>query len=677
MTIKKKLILAFGIFILLISCIIMLNQSVTNQAKNRYEKLRVEIQPAIKSIDKFMQVNNFLQLLIKQKTNEATGHDVILDNKIDAIVEVEIPNLVRVFTEIEIIANDKEIKKNLSSVIFTTNEISDQVKVIKGHLRSKKNYLDRKNVEKCLYIYNHKISPRAEKVNRDLFNLKREYNDANLQLQKDLKTNFSDISFLILVFGSIGIVIGIGIAIQTVKSILKPIEKLKESAAIIGKGDYNHQLEISGADELSDLKKSFNQMSTSLKESFDVIKKQQEQQEITNTIKSAKNILYESLKGDLSVHEITTKTLSFFINFFEIRTGAFYIKDENGILVCESFHNQGSLAEVVANVPEGDLNIDYYLRSKKVIIPSSMNDLNWDSSLPNVLSEEEILLIPIQFANEAIGLIELVMIKAPKEIELNFIKEVNESIGLAIIAAQSLSNLEQAHDQLEGYSTELKLKNKELEEFVYITSHDLQEPLRTITSYSEILEEDYKDSLDTEGLGYIRFLQKASSRLSKQINSLLQLSRIGKASSLEKVNFKEIFTDVKTELSFLINEKKGELIFPKGEISLIEGSSVEIQSLFQNLIVNGFKYNTNENPWVEISVVEDNDSLTFCVSDNGIGIQKQHHKKVFKIFQRLDNGEGTGIGLAHCKKIVESHNGKIWLTSEVEIGSKFYFKLQK
>jgi len=678
MSIKTRLILAFGIFILIISGTIVLQQIVANKANIRYEKLRLEIQPAVKAIDEYVQVNNFLKLLLKEKTNISTGYDIILNDKINTIVDIEIPNLIRVFNEISSLSTSSGVNRDIVNVLSSTIEITKQVEIIKITLQSRKDYLNLKKTEKCLSIYTDNIKPISTSINRSLFHLQRKYNEANLEFQHDLQVDFAEISFLILLFGLIGIFIGFFIAIQTIRTIVKPINKLKESAAIIGHGNYNHQVEIEGNNELSDLGNSFNQMTVSLKESFEIIKIQKEEQEISNTIKSAKNILYESLKSELTIDDISRITLSFFMHFYNSSVGAFYLVTDDQTLKCKVLVCPNRNAFEISEIPLGNSDLGEVALNNEVLLISDLHHNYSDSeSAFGGFTTDLILLIPVQFSNECIAVIELPILKNPTELEFNFIKEVNDSIGLAIIAAENLKDIAEAHKRLEEYSNELVAKNKELEEFVYITSHDLQEPLRTITSYSEILEEDYNKVLDVEGMEYIKFLQKASERLRNQIDSLLQLSKIGKVADLEFVDFKELFSDIESELSFLLKEKNGKITFPEHSISGAKGALIELRLLFQNLIINGLKYNISDNPSIEISVVDNGKSITFCVADNGIGIDEKYYQKIFKIFQKLDNIEGTGIGLAHCKKIVEAHHGKIWVESELGEGSMFFFTIRK
>ncbi len=677
MTIKRKLSFSFGLFIVLIAGTIVLNQIVSQKAEDRYEIIRTQIQPAIKSIDKYKQINSSLNVLLKKKLESKNDHSTT-NNKILSILEVEIPNLIRSLKKIIKETSSKKIKEYSSGVLLSTKSITEHTYKILNLLESKKDYIKPKKLSESKDIFAGEITIHSNKVNRNLYRLKQLLNESNFQSQNELKKSFSQISLIIFIFGTVGIIIGLIIAIKTINSIITPINKLKDSASIVGSGDYNHKLQLHAKDELSELGKSFNVMTGSLKNSFNIIQAQKELQERINFTETSKNKLYESLKGELSVEQISKRVLDFFLNYYKAPMGAFHIITENNTLVCEALFAFDKDKKNVIETPVGRGIIgEAALHKKPILIDDVPDEYSKIKTTLGELKAKCIFIVPILHGNESVGVLELACLTKPKDSEIEFMNQVNNSIGIAINAAQGLRYLEEAHAKLEQSSETLQLKNKELEQFVYITSHDLQEPLRTISSYADILEEDFKDAVGDEGMQYIGFLQKASKRLTTQIHSLLELSKLGSETKRGVIDFNTIFTNLHYELSFLIKEKNGQLIFPPFVSEKIQGSPIELQLLFQNLIVNAFKYNNNDNPTTEVSYMDNGDHLTFCVSDNGIGIKQRHFEKIFQIFQRLENGEGSGIGLAHCKKIVESHQGKIWVDSEPGKGSHFFFNLPK
>ncbi|WP_158237306.1 YfiR/HmsC family protein [Aquimarina sp. MAR_2010_214] len=247
-------------------------------------------------------------------------------------------------------------------------------------------------------------------------------------------------------------------------------------------------------------------------------------------------------------------------------------------------------------------------------------------------------------------------------------------------------NKELKHKNLEIYnqSLELESKNKELEQFAYIASHDLQEPLNTISSFIGLLAEDYEENFDEAGKESMTFIKEASIRMKKLIDALLEYSRLGRSKEYDNVDCNIIIQELKKDLKVIL-DKTGAKINIKN-LPVIKGSEIELRLLFQNLISNGIKFSTPDTiPKIDITCVEKNDPKDaskgfwqFSIQDNGIGIPEKHQERIFAIFQRLhsrDEYEGTGIGLAHCKKIVEAHGGKIWLTSKEKKGSTFYFTI--
>lgn len=236
-------------------------------------------------------------------------------------------------------------------------------------------------------------------------------------------------------------------------------------------------------------------------------------------------------------------------------------------------------------------------------------------------------------------------------------------------------------DMIENQARKLYLKeaeNEELEMFTYVASHDLQEPLRTVSVYVDLLVDQYQEQFDGKANKYIEFISQASNRMSVQIKDLLDYSRLGKQNTLEKIDCTKLLDLVVQDLGALIHESGADIMV--NEMPTIYGYSTELKLLFQNLISNSIKFRKdNAKPLVVISSNESEDHWRFSVEDNGIGIDDKYNEKIFQIFQRLHNKEyaGTGIGLTHCKKIVELHGGTIWVDSIPGQGSTFNFIIKK
>lgn len=242
-----------------------------------------------------------------------------------------------------------------------------------------------------------------------------------------------------------------------------------------------------------------------------------------------------------------------------------------------------------------------------------------------------------------------------------------------------IEELENKVLELEEKNKELHQKNKELEQFNYITSHDLQEPLLTITGFSQLLNKKYHDVLDEQGKKSLTHINESTTRMSELIKALLDYSRIGNSMVVEEVNLNELIKDVVKDLELQIEEAQAHLEIM--DLPTIRGLRNELGLLFQNLISNAIKFRKKGvPPYIQISVEDTSEKWHFSVSDNGIGISEEHHSKIFDMFQRVytrDKYVGSGIGLAHCKKIANLHKGEIALDSEEGKGSTFSFTISK
>ena len=237
----------------------------------------------------------------------------------------------------------------------------------------------------------------------------------------------------------------------------------------------------------------------------------------------------------------------------------------------------------------------------------------------------------------------------------------------------------QINQELEHLNKALELKNSELEQFTYITSHDLQEPLNLILSFSELLKMS-KTGLDDVGQKSIDVITDAAIRMKDLITALLFYSRIGKQPEKKQINFQNVLEAVKTELKDEIATSGAEINYV-GNLNDFDVFENDFYQLILNLTSNAIKYVAEGvKPDIIIDCKDKGDSYLFSFKDNGIGIDKQYFERIFQVFQRLHTKNkypGTGIGLAHCKKVLSLHNGKIWVESTLGEGSVFYFTIEK
>ena len=238
---------------------------------------------------------------------------------------------------------------------------------------------------------------------------------------------------------------------------------------------------------------------------------------------------------------------------------------------------------------------------------------------------------------------------------------------------------EKAIEETELLNDSLSAKNQQLDHFAYVASHDLQEPLRTVSNYLEIFQEDFPERLDGEATMYFEFINSAVDRMRNLISGLLSFSRIGTSGEMEQIDLNATMSRIQDDLSALIEERNIEITYET--LPIIEGHRIEIKQLFQNLISNAIKFTDPKiDPKIKISFEETENFYNFHLQDNGIGIPDKDFVKIFDMFSRLHNTkyyEGQGIGLAFCKKIVELHHGNIWATSKSGKGSIFHFTIKK
>lgn len=242
----------------------------------------------------------------------------------------------------------------------------------------------------------------------------------------------------------------------------------------------------------------------------------------------------------------------------------------------------------------------------------------------------------------------------------------------------ALQKLGQQERELRAAVTELERSNRELEQFAYVASHDLQEPLRMVGSYTGLLKRRYAGKLDAEADEFMDYAMDGVTRMRALINGLLTYSRVGNGPKpLEKTDSWAALDRALANLQAAISERSASVL--AGPLPTVMGNPLQLTQVFQNLVGNGLKFCKAPRPEIRVDAVRRGDEWVFSVRDNGIGIDPQYRDRIFLIFQRLhkrDEYDGTGIGLAICKKIVERHGGRIWVESEPGKGATFRFTLR-
>jgi light-regulated signal transduction histidine kinase (bacteriophytochrome) len=244
--------------------------------------------------------------------------------------------------------------------------------------------------------------------------------------------------------------------------------------------------------------------------------------------------------------------------------------------------------------------------------------------------------------------------------------------------ATDITERKRYEEALRAATRELRRSNKELEQFAYVASHDLQEPLRIISSYLQLLERRYRHELGPDGQEFIGFAVEGARRMQHLINDLLAYSRLGtRGTVLRPTAAAKAVQRALGNLQAVIEESQA--VVTVGDLPVVTGDEGQLAQLFQNLLSNAIKFRRpGQAPHVDVSAERCEDGWRFAVRDDGIGIDAAHLDRIFFIFQRLHLQEeypGTGIGLALCKRIVERHGGRIWVESEPGRGATFFFTL--
>ncbi|MCP4648453.1 MAG: PAS domain S-box protein [PVC group bacterium] len=444
-------------------------------------------------------------------------------------------------------------------------------------------------------------------------------------------------------------VITVLIALIGSRKFTRPISKLQYVVKEIGKGNLDVKIESNSADEMGDLARSFGYMAKDLKQT--VVSRDY----VDNIVNSMADMLIV-LTPDGKIKKINRVTVDILgYNEQELigKDISFLLQEEEGgerILFkgskLDKFVTKGELRDQEMNFKTKDL------RTIPVLLSGAV--------MSKVSCPEE----------------------GPVDDCLEFKKKGKhcEHIQGIILAGKDITERKKAEEALKNYARHIKEINRELDDFAYIVSHDLKEPLSTVIAFSGFIEADHKDKLNEEAKGYLERIKSNASLMHRLINDLLAISRIGREKvPFEEIEVEKIIEKVKLRLELAIRQKDAELIIVN-KLPKIFCDRVRLTEVFYNLVSNAIKYADKQQTKIEFGSKQEKDFYEFYVKDNGPGMEEKYFKTIFEIFNRADRSkdhEGTGVGLAIVKKIVEMHQGKIWVESKLGEGSTFYFTISK
>jgi PAS domain S-box-containing protein len=434
---------------------------------------------------------------------------------------------------------------------------------------------------------------------------------------------------IILIAAVVGVFLMLGIS--------RPLKQLVEGTKEIGRGNLNYKVVTKARDEIGDLSRAFGQMTEKLKATM--VSRDELALEVT-----------ERKKAEESMRQSEEK----YRDLFENSEVGMYRSKLDGSAILEV---NRKLCDIFGYTREEMLSNPATIRWA---LPSAREEMVKKVREKGIITDYEIDVVTRN------GVVKTCLVSVKLFPKNGYLE------GSAI----DVSERKQAEEKLKQTLAELARSNEELQRFAYVASHDLQEPLRMVASYVQLLERRYKDKLDADADDFINFAVDGTKRMQNLINDLLAFSRVGsRGSSFEPTNMEKVFEAAMDNLQVAIEESKAEVTHESlPTVVADEGQMVQV---FQNLVGNAIKFHGKETPRVHISAELKQNEWFFSVKDNGMGIEPQYFDRIFIIFQRLHGPEypGTGTVLSIAKRIVERHGGRIWVESEYGKGSTFYFSI--
>ena len=523
-----------------------------------------------------------------------------------------------------------------------------------------------------------------------------------------VSTAMSDVYTGLWIAGGLNLLVAIGsvlIAAKASGGLIRQLRRLQTQAAAIGKGELGHFTEMAGVRELADLEISFNQMGTALQYARRELEAanaaldrrvRERTAELATTIRCLEDEAHERVHAEQSLQESEQRYRSLMI----ATTSIVWTSDANGEAVVDlpswrAFTGQ-SKQEVLGSGWNDSLHPDDRQQAKEIWLRSVETHATYDTEYRMRRHDGQFRTFAVRGVpvmdndgntREWIGTCTDITERKQVEAELARHREhLEEMVALRTAELESVNRqLEKeiaerkgAEAGLRRTADQLANSNEELEQFAYVASHDLQEPLRVVGSYVQLIERRYKDQLDADADQFIHYVVEGVTRMQQLIADLLDFSRVGiHGKPFRNIGLGAVLDCALSNLETVIEESGA--VVTHDSLPEVRGDETQLVQLFQNLIGNAVKFRSDRRPEINISARREDDHWLFAVRDNGIGIDRQYWDRLFVIFQRLHTRhkyKGTGIGLAVCKRIVERHGGKIWIDSQPDQGTTFYFTIR-
>jgi PAS domain S-box-containing protein len=462
---------------------------------------------------------------------------------------------------------------------------------------------------------------------------------------------------------AVGFVLAAAVGFQTARSVVRPIHLLHRGVERIGSGDLTYRVNIRTGDEIERLAGEFNRMADKLSESYSSLERKVAERtaELSGTNEELKREVAERRRAEATLAEERNLLRTLIDNVPDCHI---FVKDaESRFVTTNAAHlktlGAERLDEVIGKTDFAffprELAERYYADERKVI----------SSGQPLVDREEPVL--------DRTGKRKwLLTTKVP-------LRDGAGGITGLIGMSRNISELKRAEEALQQKTVELARSNEELEQFASVASHDLQEPLRMVSSFTQLLAKHCEGKLGNEEKEFMGYIVDGATRMQVLIDDLLAYSRVAtRRKPFQRTDCNEALSWAIKNLHVMIEERGAAITH--APLPSIVGDARQLGQLFQNLVGNAVKFHAERPPRVHVSADGEGNEWTFSVRDNGIGIHAKDAERIFVIFQRLHGRReyaGTGIGLAICRKIVERHNGRIWVRSQPGKGSTFYFTIPK